>query len=670
MTVKKIILSPGIVTTETETLNAGGYSGSNLIRWRTGLPEKIGGWNSLSDTPVTGVARGLHAFSDLSGFNYLAIGTNSNLEILSQGNLYDITPIVHTSNLTPAFTTIITSKTVKIQDASISPNTGDYINIFVPVSVGGIILQGLYPIQSIVDGSHYTITAANAATSSVTNGGAVPEFTTTNTSATVKVTFANHGLSSGSFFYVQISTAVGGITISGSYAVASVIDANNFNITATSAATSGAAVFENGGNAQILYLLASGPVSDTVLSGYGGGPYGGGTYGIGEVVSSYVIPARNWFLDNFGENLVAVPTNGSLYQWVPPVAIGNTATIVATAPTINAGMFVAMPAAQVILLGSSTSGIQDPLLVRWSDNGDITDWTATPTNQAGSYRLSRGSKIIGGIQAQQFGLIWTDIDLWSMQYINQPFIYSFSTIAQNCGLLSPKAMVLLGGDCYWASHSGFYDYGGNGVQPLQCPVFDNVFDNIDYQNSDKSFMAGNSLFNEWSFFYPSLSGGTGEIDSYVKFNKLEGLWDYGNLIRTCWIDQSQLGTPIGVDGNGIIQQHEQGYDADGEPMTGVYVQSGYVDVTDGTVFLFLDWLIPDFIMTGNSPSVTITIYTVNYPGDTPTAYGPFTVTSNTQYITMRARARQMSIKVESDSLGTFWRMGAIRYRGKPSGRVG
>lgn len=679
MGIQKVTLNPGIVTTFSQTLNASGWSKSNLIRWRTGLPEKIGGWAQLSPTAVSGTARGLHAFADLSGNNYLAIGTNSNLQILYGGNLYYITPVASTSNVTVAVSTVSGSTSVVVKDTTYTSNVGDFVSIDTPVSVGGIVVYGVYQVQATGTNT-FTITVPTAASSTVTNGGAVPVFNTTNGSKIVKVTLNNNGNLVNGTFEIDVSTTVGGITLSGIYLITSIIDSNNFNIQTSTSATSTATASENSGNIQIVYFISSGPVSDIVVAGYGGGGYGLGGYGVGTTTSNAITPARLWSLDNFGQNLVAVPTNGSLYQWVPPLDTnlvpGNEAAIVSNAPPINTAMFVSTPAEQVVLIGSSyipTGGstyIQDPLLVAWCDIGVITTWTATTTNQAGTYRLSKGSKIVGGLQAQQYGLIWTDTDLWSMQYINLPFVYSFNMIAQNCGLIATKAAVLLAGDAYWPSRSGFFKYNSGSVNPLQCPVFDNVFNNIDYSNVDKSFMAGNSLFNEWMYFFPSASGGTGEIDSYVKYNVLENLWDYGSLVRTCWTDQNILGPPIGVDGNGIIQQHEQGCDANGSAMTNVYVESGYVDISDGTIFIFMDWLIPDILMTGSNPSVTLTVYTVNYPGDTPTAFGPYTVTPTTKYITVRCRARQMAIKVESDSLGTFWRVGAIRYRGIRSGRVG
>lgn len=670
---QRINLSPGINTNATQTLNSGGWSKSNLIRWRTGLPEKIGGWLSLCQTPVTGVARSMHSFTDLAGNNYIAIGTNSSLQILYGNNLYFITPVIHTSNVTPSFSTVIHTASVKVTDSTYSPNVGDYISINTQIAVGGIIIYGVYEVTTSISGTQYTITSATPAASTATNTGSVPLFTTTMSSNIVTVTLTANGYPANGTFECDVSTSVGGVTISGQYIIQSIVDANNFTIQVVGSASSATSGSENGGNARIVYFISSGPVSDISITGYGAGGYGLGGYGVGTQSSGTVIPARIWSLDNFGENLIAVPLNGSLYQWVPPLDTnlvpGNEAAIVSQAPTINTAMFVSMPAEQVVLLGASVMGVQDPLLMAWCDNGDITDWTASVTNQAGTYRLSRGSKIVGGIQAQQYGLIWTDLDLWSMQYINQPFIYSITTIAQNCGLIAQGARVLLGSNAFWASRKGFYVYGGGSVSPLQCTIFDQVFNNLDDSALDKSFMAGNSLFNEWIFFFASANGETGEIDTYAQFNALENLWSYGNIVRTCWIDESAFGTPVAVDGNGIIQQHEQGYDADGEPMTGVFIESGYVDVSDGTIFLFIDWLVPDILMTGSNPSVTLTLYTVNYPGDTPTTFGPFTVTPTTEYITVRCRARQMAIKIESDSLGTFWRNGAIRYRGARSGRV-
>lgn len=669
MPFQKILLQPGVDVQRTKTLNSGSWSTSNLIRWREGLLEKMGGWGHLNTTPIPGIVRGLHAFQDLNGIDYIAAGSSSRLELYTSGNLYDITPIRATVNIAVDFSTVISTTTVTIKDVAHGASAEDWINIVIPVSVGGIIIQGFYIITSIIDLDNYTITAG-VATATVNNGGAVPVFTTVNTTNVVTVTFANHGYVIGNAFTVQVSTVVGGLTIFGPYLVDTVPTADTFTILTVSGATSSISGGENGGLARINYLIRSGSSSDMPVLGWGGGSWGSGAWGISSGTTA-ILPLRNWFLDNFGQNLVAVYTNGPLYQWVPPLADDNPATIVSEAPSISAGMFVAMPQAQVILLGTEVGAVQDSLLVRWCDNGDYSSsgsWTATSINQAGSYRLSKGSKIVGGIQAPNAGVIWTDTDVWLMQYIQQPFIYGFSIIGTGCGLLSPKGMTILAGAVYWISLKGIfaYDVGGS-VRPVLCPVWDKIFGDLDTTNADKAFAASNSLFNEAMYFYPSLSGATEEIDSYVKHNVFENLWDYGSLVRTAWIDESVFGNPVGCDADGILQQHELGNDADGVAIDS-FAQSGYMDLANGEMFIMINWLIPDFLLQGTGASVTVTLYAVDFPTDTPRSYGPFTVTAATQYINVRARARQIAIKIENDTLGTYWRIGAIRYRGEPAGR--
>lgn len=677
MAFQRITLRPGINTEASPTLNSGGWSFGNLIRFFQGMLQKIGGWLHFSSTATIGVARGLHAFEDLNGIQYLAVGSTQRLQLYTNGSVVDITPVRKTSNIASAFSTTNTSKSVKITDTAHGALVGDWINIYIPVSIGGIILLGYYLVQTVVDANNYTINVASAATSTVTLGGAVPEFTTTNLSNSVQVTLNNHGYSIGNVFTVQIGLTLATLTISGSYLVNTVIDANNFTILNAGTANANSSAFENSGNARIYYLLPSGNTSDMVSQGYGTGYYGTGYYGQ-SAGGTYIVPLRNWFLDNFGQDLVAVPTNGTLYEWVPPVAAGNFATAVNNAPLYAAGMFVAMPQAQVIMLGAETGGTQDPLLIRWCDAGNITVWTAAVSNQAGSYRLSKGSKIVGGIQGTQVSEIWTDTDFWTMTYTGYPFVYSFTVAGEGCGLISPKGMNILGGVTYWMSLKNFFLYNSSsGVTAIPCMVWDQVFPRLDTSNLDKIFAAPNSLFSEISWFFPSTDASNptaGEIDSYVKYNPSENLWDYGSLVRFAWIDESIFGNPLAVDGNNLIQQHEIGYDADGSAMSNVYAQSGYVDIADGEIFIFVDWLVPDFVWKTTQPTtqprVTITIYTLYTPGDVnPSTFGPYTVTPSTPYISFRTRARQMAVRIDCETIDTFFRVGAVRYRGSRSGRV-
>lgn len=694
MPITKIHVRPGINTQATQTLNSGGWSLSNLIRFRQGFLEKIGGWKRFSSVATMGIARALHAFQDLNSNDYLAVGSTQRLQVYSNGAVYDITPIRKTSNLTTPITTnyggvlgyfLITDTNhgatagdtiyIPLNVYANNRNTGSF-QLLGPESSVGVYGNGFYKVQTVVDSNNYTIGAFLSFDTNVT--GVTSLFTTTITSNSVTVTLGAHGFSIGSVYTVFFSTSVGGLTLSGSYIVNTVIDNSNFTILAAGAATSSATASENSGLVQIRYLFPTRNVSDTSEVGYGTGGYGLGPYGQSSG-AVYISPLRNWFLDNFGQNLVALPTGGTLYQWVPPPALGNVATAVTNAPLYGNGMFVAMPQAQVVILGAEVLGTQDPLLVRWCDNGAITVWTATVTNQAGSYRLSRGSRIVGGIQGPQFGLIWTDIDIWVMNYQGYPLVYGFNIVGEQVGLIAPKAANLMNGTAYWMSIKGFFQYssGSGGVQPIACTVWDEIFTRLDTNNLAKTFAAPNSLFNEMAWFFASTDSSNpvpGEIDSYGKYNIAENLWDYGTLTRFSWIDESIFGSPIGVDGANLIQQHEIGYDADTIAMANVYAQTGYVDISDGDVFIFVDWLIPDFVWKTTQPTtqprVTITVYTLYTPGDpTPSQVGPFTVTPTTPYISFRTRARQMSIRIESDTIDTFWRVGAVRYRGARAGRV-
>lgn len=673
----KLILHPGVSTQASPTLNSASWSSCNLIRFQQGFIQNIGGWQAFNNTPLVGTCRTMHAWQDLAGNKYLACGTNQRLQLYSAGVQYDITPIIDTDTLTNAFSTTISTPTVEIHDVANGAAVGDWVYVQIPLAIGGLVLFGYYQVATVVDADNYTVTAASAATSSVALGGLTPKFTTIMGSAVVTVTLINHNYTAGQIFTVQISTIVGGLTFLGEYVVQTVPGSTTFTIDGGAPAGSSTSGFENGGDEIVDYLLPSGPETTVALTGWGGGGWGLGGWGESSAIAAFN-PARIWTLDNFGELLLAQVLNGGLYVWTPTPALGNVATLVATAPDNNIGMFVAMPQAQAIIYGAEVTGSQDALLIRWSDTGDYTDYVPTVSNQAGSYRLSRGSRIVGGFQAAQTALIWTDEDLWSMIYQGPPFIYSINTVGLNCGLIAQNAAAVLAANIYWMSLKGFFALRGGSVSPMPCSVWDQVFQDLDTANQDKCIAGANTPFNEVFFFYPSLSGGTGEIDSYVKVC-LEAassisasyaqspLWDYGSLVRTAWIDQNQFGMPLGVDDDGLIQQHEMGYTNNGVPMDNVFALSGYADIADGEMVPFVDRIIPDFRFYDASASAQYEIYTLQYPFSDPAVHGPYSIDTTTQFISMRARARQVAFRVDFDGQ-SFVRLGANRYRIAPSGR--
>lgn len=668
MPYQKILPKSGVVTDATQTLAKGAWSRSEHIRFRDGVVEKQFGWIVFTTQMLMGVCRALHAWMDESLLKYLAAGTNSDLYIYNNGTLVDITPIRVTHNVSVSFSTVSSSRTVKITDTAHGAVAGDTVQVYVPVSVGGIVLYGYYTVSSVVDANNYNITAASPATSTVNNTGAVPEFTTLNTSATVTVTLNNHGYAVNDAFNVDVSTTVATVVLSGEYLVASVVDANNFTIVAGSAANASTSAFENSGNVRLVYLLPVGPVSTMTLTGWGAGAWGSGTWGVGTPSADAVTPLRIWSLDNFKDTLVAAPSDGAIYIWNPPIATGNVAALLTgNPPTTVHGLFVAAPQLQIIAYGAEALGTQNLLLVRWCDAGDPTVWNATSTNQAGSFELSRGSKIVGGMQSSQAILLWTDIDIWQMQYAGLPYVYLFSMLSTGCGLIAKSAAAQVGRTVYWMSTQGFFQYAGS-VQPIPCPVFDTIFQDLDLANADKVFTAPDSPQGEISWHYPSLSGGTGECDSYVKLNTLTGDWDYGSNNHTAWVDQNIFGGPLGVDTSGQLHYHGPYYNAGNDPLYSM-AETGAIDIGDGDQIMFLDQIIPDLVLKGTNPQVQLTISTWEYPFDTPVSWGPFMVTQSTKYITMRARARQMSLRIESLQKDTWWRLGAVRARVAPDGKL-
>jgi hypothetical protein len=320
---------------------------------------------------------------------------------------------------------------------------------------------------------------------------------------------------------------------------------------------------------------------------------------------------------------------------------------------------------------SSINGVQDPLLVNWSDSGDFTNWSVSALTQAGGFRIPTGSKIVGGLQGPQFAFIWTDLDVWAMQYIQPPLVFGFTKLAEECGLIARHAACVVNSTVYWMGNNQFYQYAGAGVQPIVCSVWDVVFQDLDTDNLDKIHIASNNGFGEVSWYFPSLSGGTGEVDSYVKFNTILNCWDFGRLDRTAWIDKSVLGQPIGGSSQGLIYQHEVANDADGAAM-GEYFETGYAQIADGENLTFIDWMVPDFkygkFAAAQNATINVTLKFTDYPGAPQKSKGPYPVNSTTNYRNPRIRGREVGMRVEGAGLGSWWRLGGLRYRGAPDGK--
>ena len=648
-----------------------------------------------SSTPVVTVTLANHGYSVGSTFAALASTTVGGVNIY--GN-YIVTSLVvgSTSKFTITADHSPTSATLPVLSASwaggsatITTNNNTTIPVGTSVTITGMTpsgYNGTYPVSASSSGS-FSYLLSNPGTATVLGTVTAPKYTVP----------MNGGLAQIIYFLGQTATppptgygaggygAGGygtGVSYSGSGRIYTSVGIVGNSTTNIAVATLGTNVYVTSGSTVSITsthftgtytVLTATPTGTFTFSNTSGATDSGATVAVTQWGFEMPFLAdKDWSLDNWGGYLIASPHNGEIFYWDE---VSDKAVVVPNAPLVNEGCFVAMPERQIVAYGSTFTGFQDPLLVRWCDIGNFTSWVGTVTNQAGSYRIPKGSKIVGGIQGPQQGLIWTDLGLWAMQYINLPLVYSFNEIASGCGLVGRKAMGILAGTVYWMSQSQFFRLSGNGVEPVQCPIWDVIFQDIDKKYLQNVRCAPNSRFGEITWYYPILNAdgttGDGIPKKYAKYNALMNQWDFGTLTRTAWIDQSVFGPPIGADSNLNIYQHETSNDADGAAITS-WFQTGYFAIQDGDLKTFVDQVWPDmkwglYGSDNQNATVKITFFTADYPGDTPKAYS-YTVTQGTQFVTPRLRARLVAIRIESSDFGSFWRVGNIRYRYQPDGK--
>lgn len=700
-------LQAGVDQNRTLTLNEAAISYTQLVRFipdkqGLGLVQKLGGWSKFFDSTVNSTVRALWAWEDTNGNSYLGIGSqdagvnNDALSAILNGVRTILTPRSNTYN--SAFSCSVTagSPNITITSAASYVYSSDSVYVQTPVSVNGFtngyILFGVYP-ATYVDGTNQFIVQASDSLGNLysadttTTGGTIPLFTYVNGSNQIKVTLNKHNYVTGDTFTILTPLTAAGtnVTIYGNYIVNSIVDANNFNILVPQISATSTTAYLN--NNQARYVVYRTPLPLPTTTGYGVGGYGLGGFGTGVAPSNpatgTAISATDWTLDNWGQILVAGQVDGPIFTWTPNsgVTIGS---IIPQAPIVNDGCFVAMPQRQIIAWGSTFNGIKDPLLIRWCDVQDYNTWIAAVNNQAGSYRIPKGSAIIGCIQGPQQGLVWTDLGVWAMQYSGLPYVYQFNEIGNGCGLIGRKAAASLNGSVYWMGQSQFFKLSGAGVEVIRCPIWDVIFQNLDTTNTSKIRIAPNSYFGEIAWHYPTKSNG-GEIDAYVKYNTILDTWDFGvstndtiSVPRTAWINQSVLGAPIGAgifENKAYIYQHEISADGAGaqnnQPMTSSF-QTGYFSISDGEYKVFVDQVWPDmkwgYYNGAQDADLALTFYVTDYPHNTPRTYGPYPFNNQTDFITPRFRGRLMSISMQSSDPGSFWRLGGTRYRVEQDGK--
>ena len=639
----KLQFKPGVNRDQTDYSNEGGWYECDKIRFRSGYPEKVGGWNKLTPNTFIGVCRQMWNWITSYSDNFLALGTNEKAYIEAGGYFYDITPL---RTVDPTLS---------------SPGTNNAV--------------------------------------ATTNGSAVVTFNLT----------VPHLLTDGD--YVEISGVVGPIAgipasqINANHRV-TVVDTDSFTITVTTAAN--ATLSGQGGTAIDIACEVS-PGNPITVQGYGWGtgPWGRGAWGLGST-TPINLPQRDWWFDNFDNDLVMNIRNGEGYWWArgttnDPTSALNTKAVRLVDYAIAEGFTGSSVPVQIMQLlvsqqdrhliafgavpfGSTNPDDFDPMLIRWADQDTPGDWTPTTTNTAGDLRVSRGSRIVRAMPTRQEVLVWTDTNLYTLQFLGTTDVFALQEYADNISVMSPRAMASAANITYWMGQDKFYAYTGR-VETLPCTLRDHVFKNLNLDQSDQVICGTNEQWNEVWWFYPTANSDYN--NAYVVYNHLERIWYYGTIDRTAWLDTPLRYYPQAVNssvvvtdgvpsvGAGYLYQHEDGIDADGEPMDS-YIQSSDFDLEDGDQFMLTRRLLPDVGFAGStaaSPEVTFQMRPRNFPGsrfssdpaDTQrvieTSVGQFT-----EQVFIRARARQMAIKIRSQNLGVQWQLGAPRLDARPDGR--
>jgi hypothetical protein len=640
MPLQKLQFRPGVNRETTSYTNEGGWFDCDKVRFRFGTPEKIGGWEKYSGKSFLGTCRALHPFVALAGENYLGVGTHLKYYINEGGGYNDITPIRETTSAGDVtFAATNGSSTLTVTDSNHGALENDFVTFSGAVSLGGnitaAVLNQEYQIARIVNTNSYEVVAREVAT-------------------------------------------LNDITINGAY-------------TPTPVLANGSDTGNGGGSIVGTYQIQSGLDTTVAGAGWGAGTWSRGAWGSAASLTAVGDILRIWSHDNFGEDLIINVRDGGIYYWDKStssapfqraVELSSLAGADATTPTIAKQVMISDRDRHVIVFGCDAQdniGVQDPLLIRFSDQENPLVWSAEATNTAGDLRIGTGSEIITALETRQQILVFTDKSLHAMQYLGPPFTFGISMISENITIASPLSAIAVDDMVMWMGEQEFYIYSGQ-VQRLPCSVRAYVFNDFNQDQAEKVTAAVNSSFSEIWWFYPSANSDT--IDKYVVYNYQEQVWYYGNMTRTAWIDRGIGQYPVAASTDGYLYYHEFGTD-DGSvnPPAAIssYIESSQMSIGAGDNFVFLSKLIPDVTFDGStspSPNVDFTLETRRFPG----ADYNQTTSSNvirsstvpveqfTDQVRLRMRGRSFALKIESDNTGVEWRLGTPRVELRPDGR--
>jgi hypothetical protein len=689
MPLQKILLKPGVNRENTRYTNEGGWYESDKVRFRQGTPEKIGGWARISASTFVGVCRSLWNWVTLGSLNLLGVGTSWKFYIESGGIYNDVTPIRTTNTLTNPFATNGTT-TVTVTDANGGFINNDYVTFYGGTAVGGQTIAGEYQI-TYVSNTTYTITISAAATAA-TGGGTVYAVYQVNTGPSSAAPLSGWGASTwGSGTWGIGTTSTDALRIW-----------NQVNW--------GQDLVYGPRGAPLYYWNASIGLSNPVVSMTIAAPcvvtapvtLADGTpitFGTTGALPTGLLPGVTYYtkyLTAATFNLAATSGGASITTTGTQSgtqSISSRGILLSSltgadgyTPLFQNATTISDASRFLLVFGTNDYGSTtiDPMLIRWSDQESLTTWYPAATNQAGSVRLSHGSKIVTALQSRQEIVVWTDQALYSLQYLGPPFVWGTQLLADNVSIASPNAAVMASGVTYWMGVDKFYRYDGR-VQTLRCDLLRYVYSDINQLQFDQVFASTSEGFNEAWFFYCSSSSNT--IDRYVVYNYTEDLWQYGTMARTAWLDTGLRNYPLAATYSYNIVNQEFGVD-DNETGTILPIEatitSSQFDIGDGHNFAFVYRMIPDLTFrgstSGTTPSVTMYLQGLNNSGSgitqsgnaavsyTGTAPAVINVDEFTGQLFIRVRGRQMQMKITSNTLGVQWQLGAPRVDIRPDGR--
>ena len=721
---QKIGFQPGINKQISETTAEGQWVDCDNVRFRYGTPEKIGGWKQLGTSDLTGAVRGLHHFVNSLGRKYAIIGSNRILYAYSGGIFYDIHPIKTTTTLTNAFSTTNGSAVVTLTFSSahnIAAGEILLLDNFTTITNSNFGASDFddkkFMVTSVPSTTTLTITMpSNETGSGATTSGGIRVQHYYPVGPAVQAKGFGYGLGSwGGEEAGAVTTTLNG-AINDSTTTIVLTDASQFPDSGTNFILIGTEEISYTGISSNTLTGVTRGVRNTTAASHSDGATITNTSDYvawGEAASGdLVIEPGMWSLDNFGDKAICLIVNGAVFEWDSSLsnATSTRASIISGAPTASRHMLVSTPDRHLVFFGTETTigdtSTQDDMFVRFSDQEDINTYTPTATNTAGTQRLADGSRIIGAIRGRDAIYVWTDTALFTQRFVGQPFTFAFAQVGTNCGLVGQNACVEVDGAAYWMSENGFFRYAGK-LESLPCLVEDHVYDNINLDSGNQMVSAGlNNLFGEVMWFYPTT--GSSVVNRMVCYNYFDSspqrpVWTVGTLARTMWEDSAVFGSPHALEydaatdtsfdvvgnteGRTTYYEHETGTDqVKGGSVTAITanIASGDFDISqrvqrgqttgaadlrgDGEFLMKIRRFIPDFIsQTGNTQ---VTLQLRNFPNDSQasSSLGPFTVSSSTQKVDTRARARAIALKVENTSSAQSWKLGTFRLDIQPDGR--